>query len=332
MSARRRYFALVARAGKDPIGKPIQTAFPSRAVRQSVHGPFGRVILAGLVFLPIISGCHKPAVVASSPKPRFNIHVEADQPYGEHLGRQHTYDLLVPIPTPSDPPLLVFVHGGGLTAPDKSAYQGLAWRFAESGIGVTLVNYRLGAKAGLPQSAQDVAMCLARLCANKNHPFDSHRIVLMGHSEGAYTIALLAARPKYFAEAGLPPEDWPKGYIGMNGIYDLPKYASKASGYSEHLVGVTFGDSKGWPKESPTLLPLVSKAPWMLIHSTTDDLVGADQSEGFADHLHEQGVMVFFTETTLGLHSDYLLNAMPEPNNPVDESIETFVRETRAAP
>jgi len=118
-------------------------------------------------------------------------------------------------------PLIVFWYGGGFTAGDKTDYRFVGAALAHTGHVTVLPDYRLYPPARFPDFLQDAARAVvaaqheaARLGA------DPQRIVLAGHSAGAYIAAMLALQPRYLREAGGDPA-WIAGLIGLSGPYDI---------------------------------------------------------------------------------------------------------------
>lgn len=91
-------------------------------------------------------------------------------------------------------PTLVWFHGGGLTAGSKEEAftTKLASSWAESGIAVVAVNYRLSPKATYPAYIDDAAASLAWTIQNiAKHGGDPQRVFLGGHSAGGYLAAIV---------------------------------------------------------------------------------------------------------------------------------------------
>lgn len=202
-------------------------------------------------------------------------------------------DLYLPKGAQPGLPLMVYVHGGAWIGGDKTLYRFFGEGFRKEGFAVAILNYRLSAagKFLVPSHAEDCAQAIAFLAANKaQYPYDPKKIFLVGHSAGAHTIAYLAADGSLFKKAGVPDECLPKGYVGMEGIYDVPAIYKAHPDYKAWFLEAAFGAEKNWAKASPTLMPISSRAPWVVVHSTGDNLVDLDQSSQFQAHLKKAGV------------------------------------------
>ena len=79
-----------------------------------------------------------------------------------------------------------------------------------------------------------------------------------------------------------------KGLVGIAGIYDLPNLAATYPTYKAWFIQSAFGPEKNWPAASPQRAASKTKLPWLLIHSTEDELVSAKQSLDFRDHLKKE--------------------------------------------
>ncbi|MEU1628496.1 carboxylesterase family protein [Streptomyces sp. NPDC020096] len=115
--------------------------------------------------------------------------------------------LTVTVTTPDDPggglPVLVFVHGGGLTSGTGQAalYDGSS--FARDGVIVVTLNYRLGIAGwldipGAPanRGLLDVIAALGWVAENaRAFGGDPAKVTLAGHSAGAAIVAALLANP-----------------------------------------------------------------------------------------------------------------------------------------
>jgi len=103
-------------------------------------------------------------------------------------------------------PIFVFFHGGNLTGGDKSnpGYVTLAERFAEHGIAVAQVNYRLYPTAHFPDFLNDCAKAVAWVFKHAEiYGYDDKAVFLGGHSAGGYLTAMLMMDDQYLEQVGL---------------------------------------------------------------------------------------------------------------------------------
>jgi kynurenine formamidase len=190
-----------------------------------------------------------------------------------------TYDLYVAQKKSS--PTLVFVHGGAWISGDKSDYQEMAQKLSQQNFCVAVINYSLAPAFQHPQTISDLDSVLTKLQSKKNKNCNFKKIYLIGHSAGAHLIA-------YWAHKNDSKNI--KGFIGLEGIYDLPALAKKWPSYPDWFIKKEFGDEKLWPEASPALIEIKNKAPWLLVHSEDDELVDSRQTDLFADQLKKQKI------------------------------------------
>lgn len=115
-------------------------------------------------------------------------------------------DLYLPAQPTTGFPLLVWFHGGGLNGGSRDGYVEVAKRFAEQGVAVANVDYRLNPRVKFPVYVEDAALSVAwatkegvKLGANPKGIF------VGGHSAGGYLAAILAMDEKYLRGAGVSP-------------------------------------------------------------------------------------------------------------------------------
>ncbi len=155
---------------------------------------------------------------------------------GVRITRDHRYgpadrnrlDVFEPVKRGgSAAPVLLFVHGGGFvagdkTTPDSPFYDNVGlWAVRSGLIGVTMT-YRLAPQSAWPAGSDDVASAVQWLRENISaHGGDLDRIFVMGQSAGAVHVAGYIARE--FGEAGgrAPREGArPAGALLISGLYD----------------------------------------------------------------------------------------------------------------
>lgn len=117
-----------------------------------------------------------------------------DERYGKHP--RNTFDIWL-AKSDAPTPLVIYIHGGGFVAGDKSKYYDMPdWiPLLENGISIATINYRFMNEApyGILASMNDSKHCLQyiRYHANK-YNIDKNRIACCGGSAGAGTSLWLA--------------------------------------------------------------------------------------------------------------------------------------------
>ena len=171
-------------------------------------------------------------------------------------------DLYVPTrPASCGPaPLVAYVHGGGFRNGSKSNKVADKIKlFNDEGWAFTSIEYRLYGNPGsgptngaYPAQQEDLASALGYLQTHAaEYRLDPHRIMLTGHSAGAFLVALEATDLSFVQAAGLAPDD-----IICTAPLDTETFdvnAQIAGGGSQELVyRAVFGnDPAVWDQASP---------------------------------------------------------------------------------
>jgi acetyl esterase/lipase len=275
---------------------------------RSLGGAWG--LLLGL----LLSARPATAPAQSRPPVATSVHTVRDLDYGREGSTAgdplRRLDLYLPTASgPPLPPLLVYIHGGAWVSGDRRQYAPLGLALASQGAAVAIINYRLSGDGPEairhPAHAQDAAAAIAWLHKNaKSYGYDPARIFVGGHSAGAHISALLAYDGGLLSAVGVRPESI-RGYVGIEGIYDLPQLVRRFPAYRTDFLQLAFGaDETAWRSASPQQLLADSahKRPWLLVHSRQDELVDIEQSRNFQKGLEKQGIPVRFLGLERGSH------------------------------
>lgn len=111
----------------------------------------------------------------------------------------------------ADTPVLLFVHGGSWDSGSKGIYKFLAEGFTKSGYDIVVPNYRIYPEAKFPNFLEDNAKAVAYTADT----FPDRKIVLLGHSAGAYNVLMLALRDEYLSGAGVDRCAKISGVVGL---------------------------------------------------------------------------------------------------------------------
>ncbi len=138
-------------------------------------------------------------------------------------------------------PIIVYVHGGGWRAGDKSRVDNKPGHYCRAGYIFASVNYRLSPDVKHPTHAEDVAAAVDWIMDNAERlGGDPDRVVLMGHSAGAHLVALVATDPRYLGEHDRSPADL-AGVVALDSAsYDLVERADDLG--MRKMIGEAFGD------------------------------------------------------------------------------------------
>ena len=126
-------------------------------------------------------------------------------------------------------PVLVFYYGGGWAKGERQDYPFVAKAFAARGYVVVLPDYRLVPQVRFPAFLQDAAAAVRWTHDNiARYGGDPDRIVLAGHSAGAYLAVMLALDPRYLQAAGVEPRVV-RAAAGLAGPYDFFPFDKRRS-------------------------------------------------------------------------------------------------------
>ncbi|MEP6684547.1 MAG: alpha/beta hydrolase [Parafilimonas sp.] len=180
-------------------------------MKSSLHHPVKSLFALTLVFL--FFSCSKNSNTLTSRPPASDVKVVSNVQYGTNKdmeGNLINLKLDVYIPanaTASDKfPFILFVHGGGFTAGDKTSASIPLTTFAQSGFVSASINYRLDSnidanttdpcsvdstitQEAVYMSVQDAKAAMRYMVANAaKYNIDTSKIILDGNSAGAITI------------------------------------------------------------------------------------------------------------------------------------------------
>ena len=196
------------------------------------------------------------------------IRLAAEAQFGEDPAQR--LHLFVPTDPALDPgvsgralPLVVFIHGGGWASGTPHDYRFIARNLAPSGYAVALAGYRLLDDGRYPAMLEDGAAALRWIASHAPaHGGDAARVVLMGHSAGAYNAVMLALDRQWQAQSGLPAHAL-RGIVGLAGPYDfLPLDSPSTIAAFGHVDD---------PNQTQPLNHVRGDAPPLLLIHGTDD-------------------------------------------------------------
>jgi acetyl esterase/lipase len=195
-------------------------------------------------------------------------------------GERLKLDVYAPRSAAGSPrPVIVFFYGGSWNSGRRQGYAFAARALAARGFVVIVPDYTLVPEARYPAFLSDCAAAVrwARRHAG-GYGGDGERIVLTGHSAGAYNAAMLALDPKLLGEDRAAV----RGFAGLAGPYDfLP--------LDDDSTIAAFG---AWPRPAETQ-PIAYAAPGapaaLLLHGDADTRVKPRHSRKLSELLREAG-------------------------------------------
>ena len=119
-------------------------------------------------------------------------------------------------------PAVVFFYGGSWQSGSRDVYRFVGASLAARGIATVVPDYRLYPDARYPDFLEDAAASVRFVRDNAERGrIDRDRVVLMGHSAGAYIAAMLAFDKRWLGGVGLDPGGDIAGLAGLAGPYDF---------------------------------------------------------------------------------------------------------------
>lgn len=137
-------------------------------------------------------------------------------------GARRSLDVYRPSPGGESAPVVVFFYGGNWQEGEKSTYRFLGAALASRGLVAVVPDYRVYPEVRFPGFVEDGARAV-RWAYDHAAEFggDPRRIVLMGHSAGAYIAAMLTYDRRWLAAVGLDRDRDVRGLVGLAGPYDF---------------------------------------------------------------------------------------------------------------
>lgn len=187
-----------------------------------------------------------------------------------------------PMPGVGNRPVVVFFYGGSWSSGSKTGYAFVGRALAARGYVVVIPDYRLVPNVRYPAFVEDGAAAVRWTEAHAaEFGGDPTRIVLAGHSAGAYIAAMLAVDDRWLGAARAPV----RAFVGLAGPYDFAPFDVPAS-------RAAFGD---WPRPAETQ-PVTwagkGDPPTLLLVGDDDHVVQPRNSEALASRLRFGGVPV----------------------------------------
>ena len=177
--------------------------------------------LAGLALVALgITACSPLAFFdAIGPRDQGGRLSLKDAAFGSHPRQR--LDVFTPVAGSAGAPVLVFFYGGSWKNGSKEAYAFVGQALAAQGFVTVLPDYRLYPEVRFPDFLDDGAQALAWVEQNiAAYGGDPSRVVLAGHSAGAYNAVMLGLNPTYLRRAGVDPRVI-RAVAGLSGPYDF---------------------------------------------------------------------------------------------------------------
>jgi len=214
---------------------------------------------------------------------------------------------------------VVFVYGGAWRSGKKSDYKFIGHALTQLGHPVIIPDYQLFPAVKFPVFVEDIAKATkaAEIRADSLIGRPMNEFVLMGHSAGAHSAALLFTDRSYFAKERVKGRV--AGLIGLAGPYDLI--------LENPEVKDVFANAKG--RSQPIDFVRPGLAPSLLMHGEADTRVLSYHTETFAQALGEKENYVEI-QAYPGVNHIMILGAIAQPlrrRNDAFRDIANFLQE-----
>ena len=179
-------------------------------------------------------------------------------------------------------PVLVFFYGGSWQRGSRDLYHFVGVSLAAQGIVTIVPDYSIFPPARFPTFVEDAARAV-RFVRESAAQWggDPTRLVLMGHSAGAYIAAMLSFDPQWVEQVGLNSQIDLAGFIGLAGPYDFLPIESRT-------LRTIFGGANR-PETQPISFVTGKEAPSLLITPWRDRLVSPENSRRMVEKIHVHG-------------------------------------------
>lgn len=278
------------------------------------------------VFAAAARGAQRPASAPSSGAPPVRpvpagVEAKLDLAYAGTDNPRQKLDLFLPkAPRDSKPlPVVVFIHGGGWRAGDKSSGTGNVGRLVATGdyAGVS-VGYRLTNEAAWPAQIHDCKAAIRWIKAHaKEYNLDAGKIAVWGTSAGGHLVSMLGTSgdvKELEGNLGAHLDQDSRitcvvNYFGPENFLTMVRQPSsidrtRGREYPEALLlGGPVPEREVQAREaSPVTHVSAGDAPFFTAHGTQDLLVPFAQAQEIHAALTQAGVPSILQEMTNGGH------------------------------
>ncbi len=233
--------------------------------------------------------------------PAKAVQVHSALAYGSDPRQQ--IDLYQPKGHVGPRPVLVFVHGGAWTAGERADYGFVGKSFAQAGFLTAIISYRLAPQSIYPAFVEDSADAIGWVGRHAgDYQGDPQRLVVMGHSAGAFNAVAAVDDPRFWRRTGLSAHQV-KAVIGLAGPYS---YDPRNDG-----TRVAFPPGAGPDALMPDRFVRPDAPPHLLMTGGLDVRVQAGNTTRMAAALQRQGVPVTVIEVPRASHATLVASLSP---------------------
>ena len=276
---------------------------------------------AAVFMLLVLSGC-SPLYLVNTLSAESDSVTVVDKRYGEEKRQQ--LDIFIPERVVAGAPVVVFFYGGSWKRGEKEKYRFVGHSLASKGFVTVIPDYRLYPEVTFPEFVEDGAKVLDWVRENVEQA--DNGVVLMGHSAGAHTAALLALDQRYLEKAG-QPFSIIRGMIGLAGPYGFNPMEYKST-------RPVFANVEVIENAMPVTFACLAKIPLLLFHGADDGVVIPENSKELKRRVRECGGTVKYVELDDMGHFTILLGLSDSflADNIIQSSIEEFLQSLSQRP
>lgn len=210
-----------------------------------------------------------------------NLDYVADVDYPDGKDR---LDLYAPAGV-ANAPVILSLHGGVLMVGDRSEESFVGQRFAAAGFVTVVPSYRLSPQVAHPAHVHDASAAFAWVKRNiRQHGGDPERVVVIGHSAGAYLAMLMATDARYLAAHRLSPRDI-AGVVPVSGFF----WVDKPGVAPDRPMSVWGADRQVWVDSSPSRHLRADLPPVLILDTDGDEAWRQQQNVDLAAALRAAG-------------------------------------------
>jgi len=249
------------------------------------------------------------------------VHDIAYLPNANYADNKDKLDLYLPEGR-TNVPVIVSYHGGGLTAGDKKNQAFIGQRFAAAGFATAVVNYRLSPGITHPAHIQDAAASFAWVKRNiAKYGGNPDQVFIIGHSAGAYLVALLGTDERYVAAHKLSLKDI-RGLVPVSAFY----WVERPGVAPDRDKSVWGTDKNVWIDASPAHHLSRQVPPMLVLYADGDDEWRRQQNAEIVPALKGAGAPRVDVLLINGRTHNTIWSKVAEPNDEAAGRIIQFVQ------
>ena len=224
-------------------------------------------------------------------------------------------------------PVIVSYYGGALMAGDKDQEEFIGRRFAAAGFATAVVNYRLSPAVTHPAHVQDAAASFAWVKRNiAKYSGNPDQVFIIGHSAGAYLVALLATDERHVAAHKLSLRDI-RGVVPVSAFY----WVERPGVAPDRDKSVWGTDTRVWTDASPAHHLRKDAPPMLVLYADGDEEWRRQQNTEMVQVLKAAGAAPVDIAQIAGRTHMSIWSKIAAPNDETAERIIQFVRANTAA-